>query len=223
MAELVRPVWHEMPTGNMKTMGQRLADLQDGTAPAFLVRAHQIRHRRDPSDRHAEVLGRVLHLLHAKHPDEEFYAINYAFDGLGQDPQGFLHHDLTVSASNKPLEDRPMPYFHTTLSGGGLVLAAALGEKPEEALKYGYDDQQPVPEDHPDHPHGQLLRGMVDPDIVSPDIYSCSVGPGDTIIFADHGIRAPWHRFDTDPQLGTRVIQASPLNYGPRRTTLNMV
>jgi len=177
--------------------------------PGFIIR-HEGSGAVDESSAekaHVHNVERAKDALQVLHPDKTIDPVHIDdFTGKGQDEVGEFHRDEKSVYSDMITADHLMdsrevphtePFIHTTLTGGGQILVAKPGSNPD-INRYDRDSNKLA--------NDLLVENKVDPELTDPKVYHGEVKTGDSVVIAGSGRRAAWHRFDTDPKLGTRKV-----------------
>lgn len=208
---ITQPTFRDMPViTNQKNIPEQLAAIRNGQFPAFVIKSPRSRiseyHARF---RHFDIVELIATASRRLEGPGFSEAHLENFEGLGQRKIGLLHEDFTVTMHADPFRSVFSPYVHTTIEGGGDVLMAFAGTDLDLNLqRSGTNYYQKNPDQDP---HRLLLAGQVDTEIMNPNIYRYPLRAGDAIVFACMGPAMPWHRFDTQKDLGKRVVTASEI------------
>ncbi len=177
--------------------------LLNADIPGFIIR-YEGEVPDDVEEIHRKNIKAVRTVIDDVYPEnkvDEKYFGNFV---LGQKEIGKFHHDVMENKGYAITTGEVQPLVHTTISGGGKVIAAHLGTNFERAKQGEFSGARGNPR-NPEHPHNTILSGEVDPELVSPNVYFGAVKRGDSVVLAGgYSTKAAWHRMDTDPNLGYR-------------------
>jgi hypothetical protein len=143
-----------------------------------------------------------------------------AFTGLGQEKIGRLHNDTLLSIDDElELEDAQVTLI-SGRTGNGRIITGLPGtdfgrttDEIERLLKGTYLPRTDSGwQTDPDHPHLQVLRDVVDPRVINPNMGYGRMEPGKTLAIWKEGKFGTWHRFDTDPYDAHRTIRARDIS-----------